>query len=174
MANTYQRIRQVLLHLEAHPADSQLSAAAGAIRERRLPEFRLRGDGSIIEDFMSEASISRLVLLMVDLGLIGLKGGQLRFRPTDFGYLHNDEAYARKIDQAAKNFMSRNGVPLEKVSEAIGKIALPRVPDAPTVYEELGDEVDSLTKEMFAKILFLLACSRMSVGRAVHIHYSAG
>lgn len=171
MATTYERIRQVLHHLETNPTERQLSTVAKELRRRRLPEFRLRGDGSTLDEIMSEASISRLMMLMADLGLIRLTAGQLSFRPSDFTYLQTDNAYAKKIDQTAKNLLARKGVRLAEVNDAIKKIQPPRVPDAPTVYEELGTQATDLTEEMFAKLLFLLACAGMSLSRTIHVHY---
>ncbi len=111
------------------------------------------------------------MMLMADLGLVRLAEGTLGFSPSDFTYVHSDNAYAMKIDQAAKNLLSRKGVPLTEVHEAIKNIQPPRVPDAPTVYEELGPRADGLTEEMFAKVLFLLACAGTSISRTIHVHY---
>lgn len=171
MATTYDRIRQVIRHLEANPDERQAAVVAKEVRRRRLSEFRLRGDGSRLDEFMSEGAISRLLQLMADLRLFRLTDGQLTFRPSDFTYVRNDTTYAKKIDQAAKNLLIDKGVPLPAVHDAIRRIQPPRVPDAQGIYEELGSRAAGMTEEMFAKLLFLLACAETSIVRTIHVHY---
>jgi hypothetical protein len=171
MATTYERIRQVLVHLAANPTERQVSAVTREIRQRKLSEFRLRGTGSTLDDFVSEDAIARLLNLMSDLGLVHLSGGTLGFRVTDFTYIRTDTTYARKIDLATKELMAQKGVSLPVVNAAINSIKPPHVPDAPTIYESLGSKADGINQETFSKLLYLLSCAGTSIARSIHVHY---
>ena len=171
MATTYERIRVVVRHLESHPNEKQVDRVAREIRRRRLGEFRLRGPGTALEDFISEASLVRLLRLMSDLGLVKIEGGNLNFRTTDFAFARSDTTYARKVDLATKNLLADKGVSLESVQGVIKSIRPPQVPDAPTIHEALGSRAEGIGEEMFARLLFLLACAGVSLTRTIHIHY---
>ena len=171
MATTYERIRQVLRHLADNPTERQLSAVAQEIRRRKLTEFRLRGTGSTLDDFVSEGAIARLLSLMSDLGLVKLSAGALGFRVSDFTYIRTDTTYARKIDLATKELMAQKGVSLLAVNAAIKSITPPQVPDAPTIYAALGSKADGINQETFSKLLFLLSCAGTSIARSIHVHY---
>jgi len=97
--------------------------------------------------------------------------GDLNFRVRDLTYVRDDLTYARKIDQATKNLLTKRGIPLASVNTAISNIKPPEVPDAPTIYASLGSKAAGVTEEMFAKLLFLLACAGISIGRSIHVHY---
>jgi hypothetical protein len=180
MATTFARLRIVLQHIRDNPDTSSVTALAADVRRRRLMDFRVRGEGRGIEDFMSESSIRRLIRLLQDLGLVSIDEREaIALMPPGAPFLRSDTQYKAKIDTATRTLLLNRGMSLVRVQAAIDRIQPPRAPDAATIFEEISTPdnlstrdnlTPSLNSETFSRLLFLLACAG-GLERTVHVHY---
>ncbi len=172
MATTFIRIRTLLSQARRQPSWESINELATDVRRRRLVAFRLRGDGSSIDHYMSIRSISRMINLMRDLELIrSLPGGLIQVTPKGANSLSSEDAFARQIRSSVKSLLQKKQLPLSTITQTILGITLPDVPNPETIYEALPVANPPIDRETFRKLLYLLACSD-GIERSIKVLYT--
>ena len=121
---------------------------------------------------MSEPSIYRLIQLLSDLTLVRIgPNGNVTMMTEAARALQSQSAFANKVDSAIRSLFAKKGVPLTAINSAIKDIDYPEVPDAPTIYQKLGDGARGISESQFKRLIFLLACAG-GAERSIHVHYS--
>lgn len=172
MATTYERIRSALRTAGREESWASMRALSSDIRKRKLVAFRLRGDGSSIEDYMSEPSTRRMLILMRDFGLLQEHpDGDVSITGKGRKALESNESYALQIKSSVKTYLYKNGLPFADIVAMIKKIKLPAVPNASTIYENIPDPKPGISSSSLRKLLFLLSLAG-GLNRSVRVHYS--
>jgi hypothetical protein len=172
MATTFVRLHVIARHIQDHLDRATVISVASEVRGRRLRDFRIRGDGASITDYMAETAIRQLVRLLGDLELIAIDDSGNIGAPRDhFEYLSSESAFALKVDAAVKTLLFNSGTPLGEVDARIKAVRPPDAPDAKTIYAALGEAVADMSEDRFTRLLFLLSCAG-GLDRTVHVHYN--
>lgn len=173
MGTTYQRIGIVLKLINDRDfwAIDDLIAAIRAARSR---DFKVRGDGTSDDDYMSAASIGRLVTLIDDLGLTATVSKQVFLTAPGRRCAEGGTLMASQIRSSVDSVLESYGIDRARLKKAISKIRLPSVPDAVTLFEGIGSAGPkvSIPLERFRTLLFLSACAD-GMERVVKVHYVA-
>ena len=172
MATTYERIRSALRTAGREDSWASLQTLSSDIRKRKLVAFRLRGDGSSIEDYMSEPSTRRLLVLMRDFELLKEHAdGRVSITVKGRKALGSDDSYALQIKSSVKTYLFKKGLPFADIVALIKKIKLPAVPNAETIYENIPNPKPAIDSDSLRKLLFLLS-SAGGLSRSVRVHYA--
>ncbi len=172
MATTYDRIRVILGRL-ARRASWDTDSLVDSIRNDKLPEFQLRGDGTSLDDYMSTTSISAIIRLMRELRLAENDSDKIKATVLGKSCSADDARFARQIQLSVKELLSKDGIDQARLKGAVARIQLPNVPDADTILDELTTDgpVGKMTSARFRKLLYLWSSSG-GIERVVRAHYS--
>ena len=124
MASTYDRIRIVLGRLTRR-ASWDTDALVDSIRADQLPEFKIRGDGTSPNDYMSSDSIRGIIRLMGELRIAEQTSGKVKATILGQKCSNDDEHFARQIQLSVKELLSNNGIGLTHLKGAVSRIQLP-------------------------------------------------
>jgi hypothetical protein len=173
MATTYDRIRLVLVRLRRR-SSWDIADLAEQIRNGKQPEFKVRGDGTSPEDYMSAASIRRLVRLMIDLDLIELvAGANNNIRISEAG----DTAIAQdnfdlQIRSSVRSYLYKNDVGMDKVKAAASALVWPDLPSADAIHDRLSNPNGiKVSAERFRTLMYLYAKAG-GAERVVSVYYT--
>lgn len=172
MATTYDRVR-VMLGRIARRATWDADALVASIQEDKLPEFKIRGDGTGPNDYMSATSIRGIVRLMGDLRIVEVQSDKVKATLLGQRCNGDDDRFARQIQLSVKELLSNDGIDQARLKGAVARIQLPNVPDADTILDELTTEgsVGKMTPTRFRKLMYLWSSSD-GIQRVVRAHYS--
>jgi hypothetical protein len=175
MATTYDRIRLAATRL-ARRSSWDIGELAEDLRAREQPEFRIRGDGTSPNDFMSVGSIRRLIRLMADLGLADRQAGsnnKIKISDTTQAALAEDDTFALEVKSCVRSYLYTNGVGINRIKAVASAIRFPpELPDADTIFEKLSEEGDlQLSESLFRKLIYLYA-SAGGAERVVAVYYT--
>lgn len=180
MATTYDRLRVALRRLKRR-ATWDLTELAVSIREAepRPEEFRIRGEGTSLDDYMKVSSIRKLLTLLIELELAdGLPESRIRINSVGENCLQSDELFANQIKSSVTSHLHKHGIELDHVRTAIKKIHLPDVADADTIYRMISDGAQKAGKPLtidadrFRTMMYLLAIAG-GINRVVRVYYRA-
>jgi len=176
MASTFTRLEITLRRIRDNPTVSSRLAVAAEIRGCHLQDFRVKKNGNSDDDFMSVASIDRLVGLLKDLELVTITtDGNVIITEGGAQALNPGSAFSNKISSATKSLLRRRGVPLTAINAAIKRIGDPDTPNAPTIYRELNENgaenAVNIRQSEFTRLMFLLA-SAGGITRKLSVHYT--
>ena len=173
MATTYARIKVALRQAERQ-AWSDLDVLSHEIRSRKLRAFRMRGDGSSIDNHMSEASITNILRLMIDLELLETRADStISISLRGKRCLSSDDTFDQLIVSSINSLLDSKRLPMSTVMDVIEAIKLPNVPDAATIYSDLPKserEASGITEMEFRRLLFLYANAK-GIDRKQRVHY---
>lgn len=173
MATTFKRIHIALQQASKRSKWNDEGALAKHIRNQRLRIYKIRGDGSSIDDYMKEDTIAQLILFMKDLELCKkTRDNILLLTSKGKKCLDSEEKFKRQIRSSVKSFLQSESLPMEVILEEMTKIKLPEVPDARTIFERIKDRDHKVDEKLLRKVLFLYACAE-GIERKLRIHYES-
>ena len=148
MATTYDRLRVALRRLKRRTT-WDLTELAESIREGqpRPEEFRVRGEGTSLDDYMKVSSIRRLLTLLVELELAdGLPENKIRINSAGDNCLQSDDRFANQIKSSVTTLLHRAGIEIEDVRLAIKQIQLPDIPDADNILAKVSENAQKAVR----------------------------
>ncbi|MFN6543392.1 hypothetical protein [Mycolicibacterium nivoides] len=178
MATTYDRINIALRRLKRR-VSWDLTELAESIREGepRPEAFRIRGDGTSLDDYMKVSSIRRLLTLLVSLELAeSLPENKIRINNAGSNCLQSDDHFANQVKASVTTLLHKGGIELEDLRNAIKQTRLPDMPDADTIFVKVVDNAQKSGKEVtidadrFRTMMYLLAIAK-GVDRVVRVYY---
>jgi hypothetical protein len=178
MATTYDRLRIALRRLKSRTA-WDITELAESIRDRepRPLEFKIRGDGTSIDDYMKAASIRRVLTWLTDLELAdGLPENKIKINTAGSNCLQSDDLCANQIRASVTSLLHKRGIELDEVRAAIKQIKLPDIPDADRIYAVITDDAQKAHKDVtidvgrFRTLMYLFATAK-GADRIVRVHY---
>lgn len=171
MGTTYARIWSAMREATNKTEWDSYAELAHDIREKKLSDFRVRGEGDNIEDYMRESSIRRLLRFMEELGLILQTDGSVTLTENAKRSLATEDAYKRQIRSSVKNYLEEHALPLDDILAVIREVQLPEVPDAQTIYTKLVDRDHRVTDDRLRTLLYLYSLAD-GIERITRVHYS--
>jgi hypothetical protein len=171
MATTFLRIFTAITQASQNNKWEDKEQLANKIREKKLKEFKVRGDGSSIDHYMKENSIAQLLDLMIELELLE-KNIDEKLRLTRKGKkcVKSVEKLKPLMRSSVKSLLEHRKLPFDVIKGEINKIKLPEVPDADNIFEHLKKVNHGVSRELLRKLLFLYACAD-GIKRKMHVHY---
>lgn len=140
-------------------------------RKRKLKEFKIRGDGSSIDDYMKEESINNLLLLMRSLELIDVtSNGQVKITDKGLKCKNAEDIYMKQLKSSIKSYFEKKDIPMNKILEVGKSIQYPDVPNADTVYNLIATPQQGISEDHFRKMLYLYSCAG-GIERKMRVHY---
>lgn len=156
MATTFRRINLILEYANKRPSWDSKDELSETIRQKKLLEFKVKGDGTDQEDFMKTKTISRLIDLIVDLEFIENIDDNPGIRITERGVksLKSTDDYKLQLKSSLKSHLDRKKISIAEINDTIKKIQLPDVPDIATIYAKLSDS-KRITEKELRTIMFM-------------------
>ncbi|NUL21837.1 hypothetical protein [Streptomyces lunaelactis] len=173
MATTYIRMQYALRLVASRKAWVSRSEIAKTIHHVKPDEMKIRGDGSAIEHYMSDHSISNLLTLMSELNLVVIQNdGKVSASATGRKAVDDPEVFKLAVQVSIKKTLKDSGAPIQDVHNTIHAIRPPLAPDAKTIHDRMSRRKPppEINFEKFRQLLYLYACAG-GIERSVRIHY---
>ena len=162
MGTTYSRIYTILQKSKIEKGWFEIDDFANSLKKRKLKDFKVRGEGNSIDDYMKKESIKKLINLMESLSLVKYNSDKTKMSLSEKGKrcLNSEEQYKLDIRSSIKSLLeNKDNLPaFSEISNTIQSIKLPNIPDTDTIYEHLKNK-EQINLEILRRLLFLFACA---------------
>lgn len=134
----------------------------------------VRGDGASLGDYMSAASIRRLVRLIMDLELIELVAGtNNKIKISDAGKTAmTQDNFDLQLLSAIRSYFYRSGIGMDKIKAAAAALAWPDLPSADAIHDRLSTpNAINVPADRFRTLMYLYATAG-GAKRIVSVYYT--